>query len=112
MISSRESHRCDVCGRPSVVRVTEVRHGQQVGRTLCDEHAREEMGSTAYSGPRRTPAEEVAKLRQGLAAFVREQMAAPDREVSDPAWRAAFNAEMERLVADIEGATRRPDGAD
>jgi len=50
-------------------------------------------------GPHRTPAEEVA--------FLRKQMIAADQQLPDPAQRAEFKAEIERLIADIEAGRRR-----
>jgi len=62
---------------------------------LCIEHVPPEMRDKIPFGPHRTPAEEVA--------FLRKQMIAADQQLPDPAQRAEFKAEIERLIAEHRG---------
>jgi protein-arginine kinase activator protein McsA len=95
---------CEVCGKPGIVHMTEIRDGQKTTRSLCLEHAPADMRDKMPFGPHRTPAEEVA--------FLRDKMALLDQKVSDPAQRAEFKAEIEQLISDIEAGRRRIGDAD
>jgi hypothetical protein len=90
---------CDVCGKPAKIHLTEICDGVKTSRSLCVEHAPAEMRDKMPFGPHRTPAEEVA--------FLRETMTTIDQQVSDPGRRAEFKAELEELIADIEAGRRR-----
>jgi len=95
---------CDVCGKPGSVHLTEIRDGVKTSRSFCVEHAPPEMRDKMPFGPHQTPADEVA--------FLRKQMSAIDQQVSDPAQRAEFKAEIEKLIAEIEAGRRRLGDAD
>ena len=90
---------CGVCGKPGSVHVTEVLDGRKTSRSFCVEHAPQGMRDRMPFGPHRTPAEEVGFLRQQLAKL--------DLQVSDPAQRAEFKAELERLITEIEAGRHR-----
>ena len=91
---------CDACGKPGIVHLTEIRDGVKTSRSLCVEHAPPEIRDRLP----RTPAEEVAHLRKLVSEV--------DRQVSDPAQREEFKAEIESLIADIEAGRRRLGDAD
>ena len=86
---------CDVCGKRGIVHVTENRDGVKTSRSLCVEHAPPEF----LDALPRTPAEEVAYLRQMMSGL--------DRQVPDPTRREEFKAEIEGLIDDIEAGRRR-----
>ena len=90
---------CEVCGKPAGIHLTEIRDGLMTSRSFCVEHAPPEVRDKMPFGPHRTPAEEVA--------FLSEQVSAIDQQVADPAQRAEFRAEIEKLIADIEAGRRR-----
>ncbi|MDB5325756.1 MAG: hypothetical protein JWM57_1325 [Phycisphaerales bacterium] len=95
---------CEVCGQPGIVHMTEIRDGEKTNRSLCLDHAPSDMRDKLPFGPHRTPAEEVA--------FLRNEMARLDQKVFDPAQRAEFKAGIEKLIADIEAGRRRIGDAD
>jgi protein-arginine kinase activator protein McsA len=90
---------CEVCGKPSRVHLTEIRDGVKTSQSFCVEHAPSEMRDTMPFGAHRTPAEEVAFLRQHMMTL--------DQHIPDPAQSAEYKAEIERLIADIEAGRRR-----
>ena len=90
---------CNVCGKPGSVHLTQIHDGAMTGRSFCVEHAPPEMRNKIPFGPHRTPADEVAFLRQTIGAA--------DQKISDPAQRARFKAEVEALIAYIEAGRRR-----
>ena len=95
--------KCDVCGAPSLLHITDCSGIENVSHSYCFEHLPEEhrdriLEAMPY-GPHRTPAEEVAFLRQQLVE-VEQQLANPD-------YRAEFIAETEQMIADIEAGRRR-----
>jgi hypothetical protein len=79
---------------------TARRHSLPHHRPLCVEHAPPEIRDKLP----RTPAEEVAHLRKLMSDV--------DRQVSDPAQREEFKAEIDGLIADIEAGRRRLGDAD
>ena len=92
---------CDVCGKPGTVHLTEIgEDGVMTNQSLCVEHAPPEIRDQMP----RTPAEEVDHLRKLISEV--------DRQVSDPAQRAEFKAEIESMIADIETGRRRLGDAD
>jgi hypothetical protein len=91
---------CGVCGKPGIAHLTEIRDGVKTTRSLCVEHAPPEIRDKLP----RTPAEEVAHLRKLMSQV--------DRQVSDPAQREQFRAEIETMIADIEAGRRRLGDAD
>jgi hypothetical protein len=95
---------CEVCGKPGIVHMTEIRDGEKATRSLCLEHAPSDMRDKMPFGPHRTPAEEAAWLRSKLPEL--------DSKVSDPAERAKYKAELEQLAADVEAGRRRLGDAD
>jgi hypothetical protein len=103
-VTTDASGMCDICGKPGHVHLTEIRDGVKTSRSFCVEHAPPEMRDKMPFGPHRTPAEEVA--------FLRKQMSAVDEQVSDPAQRAEFKAEIEKLIVEIEAGRRRLGDAD
>ena len=90
---------CDVCGKPARVHLTDIHDGIKTQRSYCMEHAPAEMRAAMPVGPHRTAAEEVA--------FLREQLDMLEGQIADPALRAEFRAEIEKLVADVEAGRRR-----
>ena len=95
---------CYVCGKPGSIHLTEIHFGKKTNRSFCMEHAPAEMRDKMPFGLHRTPAEEVA--------FLREQLKVIDQQVADPTQRAEFKAEIEKLIADIEAGRRRLGDAD
>ena len=95
---------CDVCGKPAKVHLTDIHDGVKTQRSFCMEHAPAEMRGMMPYGPHRTPAEEVAFLRQQLKML--------EGQLADPARRAGFRAEIEKLIADIETGRRRMSDAE
>ena len=91
--------RCVVCGKPANVHMTEIRDGTKTSRSYCLEHAPAEMRESLPVGPHRTPADEVAYLRNFLKAA--------EAQLNDPAQFAEFKAGVEELIADIEAGRRR-----
>lgn len=97
--------KCEVCGKPSVVHLTQIKHRLlfwfPVKREhhYCLDHSPPEMRDKLPFGPHRTPAEEAALLRKHLADI--------DEQISDPSLRAEARAEIEQLIADIESGKRR-----
>jgi hypothetical protein len=94
-VTSDPTGMCDVCGKPGIVHLTEIRDGVKTSQSLCVEHAPPEIRDKLPA----TPAEEVAHLRKLMGEV--------DRQVSDPAQREEFKADIERLIADIEAGRRR-----
>lgn len=90
---------CDVCGKPAQIHLTDIHNGVKTQRSFCVEHAPPEMRDKMPFGPHRTPAEEVA--------FLRKQLETLGGQLTDPAQRAEFTAEIEKLIADIEAGRRR-----
>jgi hypothetical protein len=90
---------CSVCGKPGSVHLTEIRDGVKTNRSFCAAHAPPHIREKLPYGPHRTPAEEVA--------FLRNQISLIDQRISDPAQRAGLKAEIEKLIADIEAGRRR-----
>jgi hypothetical protein len=90
---------CDLCTKPAHLHLTEIKDGVKTTRSLCYDHAPPEMRDTMPFGRHRTPAEE--------AAFVRRQMTPLLDQLTDPAQRAEYQANLERLIADIESGRRR-----
>jgi protein-arginine kinase activator protein McsA len=90
---------CDECGKPAQIHLTDIHDGVKTQRSYCVEHAPAEMRDMMPFGPHRTPAEEVA--------FLREQMDMLEARLTDPAQRAEFRAEIEKLITDIEAGRRR-----
>jgi hypothetical protein len=68
------------------------------------EHAPPEIRDKMPFGPHRTPAQEVEFLRQQLTVI--------DEQMADSPQRAEFEAEIEKLIADIEAGRRRIGDAD
>ena len=95
---------CSVCGGLASIHFTEIRDGQKTERAFCLEHAPPEIRDKMPYGPHRTSAEEVAYLRLQLVAI--------DQQIADPARRAEFKAEIDKLIADIEAGRRRIGDAD
>src|SRR5688500_10011082 len=60
---------CHVCGKPGSIHLTEIHDGKKTNRSFCLEHAPAEMRDKMPFGPHRTPAEEVAFLRQQLTVI-------------------------------------------
>ena len=85
--------RCDVCGQPGPIHLTEARDGQKTSQTLCTEHAPPELRAMLPT----TPAEEIAQLRR-----MKDEA---DRQVADPAQREKFKAAIEQMIASIERNT-------
>lgn len=102
-MAAKESGICDVCGKVGSVHLTEWRGRKKVSRSFCVEHAPQQMRDMMPFGPHRTPAEEVAFLRQQLANL--------EHEESDPARRAEFQSAIEELIVEIEAGRRRLGGA-
>ncbi len=92
---------CDVCGKPGIVHLTELRDGTKTTRSLCLEHAPPDMREKIPFGPHRSAAEEIA--------FLREKMEILDQRITDPAQRKEFKADIENLIADIEAGRRLGD---
>ncbi len=92
--------RCDVCGKPGIVHLTEIRDGVQTNQSLCGEHAPPEIRAELPA----TPAEEIAHLRKLMSEV--------DRRVPDPVQREEFKAEIDKIIADIEAGRRRLGDAD
>jgi hypothetical protein len=99
-VTSDATGMCDVCGKPGVVHINDIRDGLMTSQSLCVEHAPPEFRDAMPH----TPAEEVAHLRKLMSEV--------DRQVPDPAQRAEFKAEIESMIADIEAARRRLGDAD
>ena len=106
---------CEICRKPGCVHITAVREdGSKTSRSFCVEHAPPEFRDKVPFGAHRTPAEEVAYLRQQLAridqypaqraeykATLERQLATLDQSVSDPAQRAEIKAMMEEQLAHL-----------
>ena len=95
---------CHVCGKPGSIHLTEIDHGKKTNRSFCLEHVPAEMRDRLPFSPPRTPAEEVA--------FLREQVKVIDQRIADPAQRAEIKAGVEKLIAEIEAGRRRLGDAD
>jgi hypothetical protein len=90
---------CDLCGKPATIHLTDIHDGVKTHRSYCMEHAPAEMRDMMPFGPHRTPAEEVAFLRKQVETLV--------GQLTDPAQRAEFKAEIQKLITDIEAGRRR-----
>jgi hypothetical protein len=95
--------KCEVCGQKSMFDVHVYSDGETATKSYCLDHApaefRERMLNEMPFGPHRTPAEEVA--------FLRQQIAAIEQQVSNLTDRAEYIAEVEQVIADIEAGRRR-----
>jgi protein-arginine kinase activator protein McsA len=74
---------CEVCGKPAIIHLTEIRDGVKTSRSLCVEHTPPEIRDKL----RGAPAEGVAHLRKLMS-------------------------EADRLIAEIEAGRRRLGDAD
>ena len=90
---------CDVCGKRARIHLTDIHNGVKINRSFSVEHAPAEMRDAMPFGPHRTPAEEVALLRKQVETL--------GGRLTDPAQRAEFEAEIDKLIADIEAGRRR-----
>ena len=103
-MASNPTGKCEVCGKLAKVHLTKIRDATKSQRWFCVEHTPVELKDKVSFGARRSAAKEVALLRQTLLKL--------EEQVPDPAERAKFQAEIEKLIADIEAGRRRIDDAD
>jgi hypothetical protein len=92
---------CEVCGKPGAVHLAELNRGNKTQHSFCVDHAPPGLQNSFPFGSHRTPAEEVAFLRQKLIEI--------RNGVSDPTKRAEYEAAIEQAIADIEAGRKRLD---